>query len=308
MNDPLKPRVHPLLVLLLGIIAVSTASIFIRFAQNSVPSIVIAVYRLVIATGILAPICLLKNREEFKKLTAKDWLLLSASGIFLGFHFAAWITSLEYTSVASSVVLVTTTPLWVGLLAGIILHEKITPQVWIGLVIALLGSFLVATSQPNLDTWFSSISSGIKPMDNRLLQGNFLALLGALMAACYLLIGRSVRSRISLLVYIFIIYGFAAITVVVMAKIQGHPLLAIDPKALIWLILLAIIPQLLGHSSFNWALRYLPASFVSITMLGEPIGTIILAFIILGESPNILEMLGAGLIFSGIVFASRKMK
>lgn len=306
MTSRIKLRVSPEIALVLGILAASTSSIFIRFAQTDTPSLVIAAYRLMIATLILAPICLLRRRDEILRLMFKDWLLLALSGVFLGLHFATWITSLEYTSVASSVVLVTTTPLWVAVLSGFILKEKASIATWIGLAVAFAGCLLVANSR--LCVPFDggiSCSGLIKAWQGGNLLGSVLALTGAVMAACYLLVGRWVRSRISFLTYIFTIYGFAAIVLVLLCTIFGDPLVPGSGSTWLWLILLAVFPQLLGHSSFNWAIRYLPAVFVSISLMGEPIGTIVLAFIFLHETPFSLEIIGGVLILLGILIASR---
>lgn len=302
MREEGRPVIAPQFVLLLGILAVSTASIFIRYAQGYLPSLVIAFYRLLIASLILLPVVLIRNRHELGKLGKKDWLLLCSAGVFLGLHFASWITSLELTSIASSVVLVTTTPLWVGVLAGIFLKEKIQAPLWIGLLIALAGSILVGLSQSSGEGGLMTFRSMI--FDRQEATGNFLALGGALMAAFYILIGRAVRSRISMLSYIFVIYGIGAITVLVMILLKGDVSLAIPRDGLMWVFLLAIVPQLIGHSSFNWALGYLPAAYVSVSLMGEPIGTMILAFLVLKEIPEPFELAGAALILLGIFTAS----
>jgi len=135
--------------------------------------------------------------------------------------------------------------------------------------------------------------------------GDFLALVGAWTAAGYVLIGRRVRSTLSLIPYISIVYGMAAAILVVLVLASGYPFYGFDPMTMVWLILLALVPQLIGHSTFNWALGYLPAAYVAITLFGEPIGSTILAFIFLDEVPGALLMFGAILIFGGIVIASR---
>lgn len=302
MRDEGRPVIAPQFVLLLGILAVSTASIFIRFAQGYLPSLTIAFYRLLIASLILFPVVLIKNRHELANLGKKDGLLLCAAGVFLGLHFASWITSLEFTSIASSVVLVTTTPLWVGLLAGLFLKEKIQVPLWVGLLIALAGSMLVGMSQSEGDRGLLIFRSMI--LNSQETIGNLLALGGALMAAFYILIGRAVRPRISMLSYIFLIYGMGAITVLVMILLKGDVSLAIPRDGMAWVFLLAIVPQLIGHSSFNWALRYLPAAYVSVSLMGEPIGTMILAYFILKEIPEAFELAGAVMILIGIFIAS----
>jgi drug/metabolite transporter (DMT)-like permease len=288
-----------------GILAVSTASIFIRFAQEYAPSLVIAALRLVFASLIIAPLALSKHRAELASLSKRDMVLAIASGIFLAFHFATWITSLEYTTVASSVVLVTTTPLWVALLSPLVLKEPITrPVIW-GMLLALLGGLFIGFSDAcHWANGFICPPSG-EFLQGRAFWGNLLALTGAWMAAGYLLIGRRLRARMTLIPYIFVVYGMAAVVLLVIMFASGQSALYLPPQAYFWILLLAIFPQLLGHSTFNWALKYLPASLVSITLLGEPIGSTILAFIILKETPSFPELFGAAFILVGIYLASR---
>lgn len=302
-------KASPAAVLGLGILAASTSSIFIRYAQQDLPSLVIAAYRLSIATLILAPVCFARYRQVMRRLTGKEWLLMALAGVFLGLHFATWITSLESTTVASSVVLVTTTPLWVALLAGLVLREKIFPMVWAGLAVAMTGSVLISFSHICSLGGGAIHCSNLQPLwEAGAMRGNMLALTGAVMAAFYLLIGRVVRGNIPLVPYIFIIYGIAALVLLGLSAAYGHNLLQVPGRALVWLVLLAVFPQLLGHTSFNWALRYLPASFVSISLMGEPIGTTLLAFLLLKETPLPLESLGGAFILAGIFIATQYAK
>jgi len=302
-----KLLIPPHLGILFGILAVSTASIFIRFAQQQeVASIVIAAYRLGIATLVLGPFVLFSHRQEIGNLSPSELRFSLLSGLFLAIHFAAWISSLEFTSVASSVVLVTTTPLWVAIFSPLALNEKITREVSVGLGVALLGTVIIGLSDvcligpglvcPPLKEFFAGDA----------VWGDFLALVGAWTAAGYVLIGRRVRSRMSLAPYIFIVYGMAALILVVLMVASGEPFYGFEPMTVTWLVLLALIPQLIGHSTFNWALGYLPAAYVAITLLGEPIGSTILAYIFLAEVPGTLLMVGAILIFGGILIASMK--
>jgi drug/metabolite transporter (DMT)-like permease len=298
-------RIFVTFAILGGILAVSTASIFIRFAQKDAPSLVVAAYRLTLASLLLAPLALTRHRAELRSLTRRELLLGLLSGFFLALHFATWISSLEYTTVASSVVLVTTTPLWVALLSPLILRETSGKTVVIGMLLALMGGAIVGLSDscawqnnnlvcPPLATFVHGTA----------FFGDFLALSGALMAAGYILIGRRLRAKMSLIPYIFVVYGMAAIVLLIIMGISGQRAVGYPPETYLWLFLLAFVPQLLGHSTFNWALRYLPASLVSITLLGEPIGSTILAYFILKEAPTMLKLVGAGLILAGIYVAS----
>lgn len=294
----------PYLVLLLGILAISTASIFVRFAQREVPSLVIAAYRLGIATLVLLPVGW--RQQELALLSGRDRMWLMAGGFFLACHFAAWITSLEYTSVASSVILVTTTPLWVALLSPLILRERTHREVWLGLVLAMVGGIWIGLHQSCKVEGVRLIcewaGSGEK---STTWLGNLLALSGALFASGYMIVGRRVRQKLSLLPYITVVYGMAAIVLLGVALATHQSLWPYSPRALLYLGALAVIPQILGHSAFNWALRFLPASFVTLGLLGEPVGTMILATLFLMEPPSWGEIMGGGVILLGIYLASR---
>ncbi|OGO63042.1 MAG: hypothetical protein A2030_10675 [Chloroflexi bacterium RBG_19FT_COMBO_50_10] len=306
MHSPKRSPVSPIIAILFGILAVSTASIFIRFAQKEASSLVIAAWRLTLASIILVPVAASTHKRELISLKRPDLLLALLSGIFLALHFATWITSLQYTTVASSVVLVSTIPLWVALLSPFTIKEPIRLAVGIGLILALLGGLVVGISDS------CSLSSGrlvcpslLSFMQGKAFLGDLLAVCGAIAGAGYLLIGRKLRSNMSLVSYISLVYGMAAIVLIVIMLFARENPFGFSPQIYLWLILLALIPQLIGHSTFNWALGYLSAAFVSITLLGEPIGSTILAYLILHEKPSLIKLLGGGLILVGIYIASR---
>jgi len=306
MNSPQRIAAPPMVVLLIGILAVSTASIFIRFAQKEASSLVIAAYRMTLAGLILAPVALPGAMRSLQALRpGQRWLIL-LSGLFLAFHFGAWITSLEYTSVASSVVLVTTTPLWVALLSPLVLKERIRRETWFGLLIAMAGGVLVGFQES------CSLEAGklicLSPQDflgGRAMLGNALALFGAFMAAGYMVVGRQVRPVLSLFSYTFWVYSISAVYLLLFVALSGEKLTGFSGMTYLWFTLLAVFPQVIGHSSFNWALKYLPAAFVSLALLGEPVGTTILAVIFLKEAPGTAELVGGALILAGIFLASR---
>lgn len=289
-----------------AILAVSTSSIFIRFAQAEAPSLVIAASRLLLASLFLAIPALTKHRAELRNLTRSELLLGLASGSFLAIHFATWITSLEYTSVTNSVVLVSTSPIWVAIFAPFFLNEKITKTIIIGIILTLIGGTIIGLSDNCV--WDNGIRcaslSGSSLAEASL--GNFLALAGAWTVAGYLMIGRRLRAKMSLIPYIFLVYGMAAIVMLVILLITGNSLFGYTPITYLWLLLIAIFPQLIGHSTYNWSLRYLPVALVAVTTLGEPIGSSILAFIILKETPSALQILGGALILVGIYVTSQK--
>jgi drug/metabolite transporter (DMT)-like permease len=283
---------------MLGSMASSTAAIMIRFAQQDSPSLVIAAWRLGLATLILMPLVLSRHRIELSSLKRQDIRLLALSGIFLAAHFAAWISSLQYTSVASAVVLVNTNPLWVALFSWLLLGEKPTRRVAAGMLVALAGGAVIGLNDAAGGDSFGFASG------THTLWGDLLALLGALFGAGYIIIGRKLRAFTSLPVYTFSVYGFAALLLMVAVVVTGQPLTGYQPATYLWFLLLAVIPQLLGHSSINWGLKYLPAAFVAVVMLSEPIGSSLLAVLILKETPTIVMMIGGVLILIGIGIAS----
>ncbi|MCB0032563.1 MAG: DMT family transporter [Anaerolineales bacterium] len=304
-----KPAVSPVLVLGIGVLAASLSAILIRWAQAEAPSLVIAAWRLTLAAVVLLPLAVIRQKEELKALTAADWRLAFFAGGLLGIHFATWITSLEYTSVTSSTVLVTTNPMWVAIASPFVLKESISKPLKVGIVLALLGSLIITVGDALVMEGSSIIGFNWRGTDTQQpLWGNFLALLGAWAIAGYILIGRFLRPRLSLLSYTAVVYGTASLTLIIMVLISGQPFFGYTPYIYLLFALMAIFPQMVGHTSFNWALKFLPAAYVSITILGEPIGSTILAFIILQELPNIplIALLGSLLIFIGIIAASRK--
>lgn len=305
-NELNKPRFHPLIVMIVGIMAVSTSSIFIRYAQQDAPSIVVAAGRLTFASLLLAPVALTRYRGELRSLSRRQVGLTMVAGAVLAIHFVTWITSLEYTTVASSVVLVTTNPLWVALLSPLFLKERITPMILLGIALALTGGVVVGLSDAcTLDAAGLACPPAATFFSGRAFIGDALALLGAFAAAAYLMIGRGVRGGISLISYTFLVNGAAAVVLLILLVVSGNSLLGYPPRLFFWLLMLALVPQLLGHSTFNWALKYLSAAYVSVSFLGEPIGTVILAYFLLAEIPSGIKIIGAILILTGIAVASR---
>ncbi len=277
-------------ILLIGVLAMSSASIMIRAAQGEgAPSLVIAAYRLTVATLILTfPALRQQAWREYATLGWREMCLLLLSGLLLGLHFATWITSLEHTSVISSVVLVTTTPLWIGLISPLVLGERTSGSTWIGMGIAMAGGIIIGLAD-------DSHAAGRIP-----LLGDVLALAGALFAAGYMLIGRRVRSQLRLTAYLWLVYGTAAAVLIFFALMARQPLTGYSRLAAALMIALGLVPQLIGHSAANYALRHLPASVVGVTVLGEPIGSTLLAVAILGELPSSLQIVGAVVILIGI--------
>lgn len=291
----------------LAILAVSTAGILVRFAlEDGTPSIVIAASRLTFATLILAPIALGGHREQIRCFSKTEVLLGVFSGIFLAAHFAAWISSLEYTSVASSAVFVSTGPLWVAVLSPFLLKEQPGRTAIIGLILSFAGGVIIGLSDACL--WDGRlICPALQDiMQGRAMWGNFLSLLGAFALTGYLIIGRKLRAGIDILPYIFMVYGVAAVVLNIVMFASGNTPFGYAPQTYGWIFLLAAIPQLIGHTTFNWALKYMPASFVAVTTLGEPVGSAILASFILHEMPSTIVIIGGVFILSGIYLAPSK--
>lgn len=307
MRTDLSPRFPPLLVLFFGVLGISSGSILVRLAQGQdMPSLVIAAWRLTLASSFLLPLALMKRRSELRKLSASAWGLAIMSGFMLALHFASWISSLAYTSVASSTVLVTTSPLWVGLTAPFLLKEKLSQPLKIGIALAMLGSVLIGVADvvAVVDGHFQFSLTQFSNQTNPLL-GNGLALVGAIAASAYLIIGRRLRFGMSLLSYIALVYSTAAFFLIIMAIASGYDLFGYSSTAYLVMILMAIFPQLIGHSSYNWALGYLSAASVSVAVVAEPIGATLLALLIFQEIPNWITMTGSTLLLAGIVYASR---
>jgi drug/metabolite transporter (DMT)-like permease len=290
-------RATPFLILACGVVIVSTASILIRYAQGEgVPSLAIATVRLGLAALILTPIVWARSSRELLSLRPRELALALLSGALLAVHFWSWIGSLAYTSVASSTALVTTNPLWVGLASVLILGERLSRKTIAGIVLTLAGSALIFASDS------SSQNATLQPDP---MLGNLLALLGAVAASGYLLIGRALRGRVGLLAYIWLAYGTAAVLLLVAVGTTGQTLLGYSMLAYTAMIGLALGPQLLGHTAFNWALRHLSATFVAVSILGEPVGSALLALLLFGERFAPLQLAGFLLLLGGIYLAAR---
>ena len=303
-----KPTLSPYFVLGVGIVAVSSGSILARLAQaEEVPSLVIAAYRTLVAALIFLPFMLARRQNELRAMNAADWRLTLLSGLALAIHFATWITSLSYTSVAASTVLVSTSPLWVALAAPFFLGEPFTRWLKIGMALALTGTVIISlgtmVEMENGRLLFNTtdLTTGQQP-----LLGNTLALIGSLAGAVYFLIGRKLRPSLSLTSYATLVYGTAAICLVLTVWLTGNSMVGYSPPVYLLFLLLGIVPQLLGHSSFNYALGYLPAAYVGVTIFAEPITASILALIVFGEQPGPLVILGSVFVLVGVLVSGRK--
>jgi drug/metabolite transporter (DMT)-like permease len=296
---PDKRNLTYALVLLGGVLLVASAAIMIRQAQQlGVPSPVIAAGRLGGAALILSPIVFVRARPELRRLRRRDVLLGIGSGMCLALHFSAWIRSLEYTSVASSSALVATNPLWIALASVLLFRQRPPTLTWLGVLITVGGSVLIAISD-------SDGAGG-----SHALLGDGLALLGALAGSGYFLLGATLQRRLSTLAYIWLVYTSAAVILLCIALGSGAwrfdqagP--GYSPVAYLLVLGLAVGPQLLGHTAFNWSLRHLSATFVAIATLGEPIGAALLALLLFRQTFQPIQLLGFVVLLTGIAVAAR---
>jgi drug/metabolite transporter (DMT)-like permease len=279
----------------LGVIIVSSSSIMTRYAQAAgVSSLSIAALRLALACVILTPFALARSAGEIRAVSGRDLLLALAAGGLLAAHFATWISSLAYTSVASSTALVTTNPIWIALASVVLFHERIRQGLIAAIGLALCGSVLI---------FLADGGGGSVQPDAPL--GNTLALVGSLAVSGYLLIGRALRRRLSLLAYVWLVYTSAAVALVAVALIAREPLWGFSPAAWAFLLALALGPQLMGHTVFNWALKRVSATFIALAILGEPIGSAILALLLFDEGFSRLQIAGFVLLLGGIYLGAR---
>lgn len=287
-DRPMPPG-RPLGVLALGVVAVSTGAIFVRLADA--PALTTAAYRVGLATLVLTPVAWTRSRAELRRLTPGDLLLCVSAGAFLALHFAAWIASLALTSIANSVVLVNTNPLWVGLLAPLITRDPIRRSTMVAILLSLVGAAVIG---------WGDLATG-----RSALYGDGLALAGGLCAAIYLMIGRNLRRRLSLLPYILTCYGSAAVFLLAAAAMQGAPLGGFAPCTWAALAGMALFSQLVGHTSFNYALKWVRPSTVAVSLLGEPIGATLLGYVLFGEGLTASRIVGGGMVLAAIYWVAR---
>jgi len=267
----------------IGIVAVSFGAILVRLVGD-VPPLAIAAWRLGLTAAVLLPLAV--ARKSLWRISRRELLWSIGSGVALAVHFVLWITSLRHTSVASSVLFVTTHPIFVTLGAHYVLKERIGRALAVGIGLAILGGALIG---------FGDLRLGGGEF-----RGDLLALGGGLAVSVYFLIGRRVRRTVSLLDYVAITYGTAALLVLIACVVVSCPLAGFSSGTYLFLALLALGPQLIGHSTFNWALRHLSASKVSVMILAEPIGSSLLALFFFSEVPTWLNGIGAVIILFGI--------
>ena len=276
-------------VLLAGVLIASSAAILIRLAQaDGMPSLTIAAGRLTLAALVLAPAAVGGRKYAAERWNPRFLAAAGAAGVFLAVHFATWITSLEHTSVASSVALVATNPVWVALVSHFVLRERVGAAGVAGVALTVAGSVMLGLSGlvrdsgvlPSSGDGVSLVAAVLRQAS---LRGDLLALIGAVAASGYLLIGRRSRRAGPLVRYLWITYSGAAVVLWAAVAFSRAPLTGFPARAYLMVAALALGPQLLGHGAFNYAIRRLSATVVAVAIVGEPIGSAILAYFLLEE-------------------------
>lgn len=284
-----KPIINPHLAILAGVLAVSFSSLFVRLC--SAPPLVTAFYRLAFTFLLLAPYTLVKARRELFSLGRRELLLAGLSGVFLALHFATWFTSLKYTTIASSVVIVTLQPVFVVIGSWLFFRERITRTSACGGLLALTGSFIIGAGDFRL---------GMEAF-----YGDLLALLAAILVSGYMIIGRKIRAAVPLSAYTFVVYGSSALTLLLVNLAASSSFAPYPAKDWLLFLALALVCTVGGHTIFNWVIRYVPASTVAVSILGESIGAIVWGAVFLGEFPGPRQLLGAVVIFAGLFIFTR---
>ncbi|MGH2675892.1 MAG: DMT family transporter [Actinomycetota bacterium] len=281
----MRPRHVALLVL--GVVAVSTSAPMIRLADA--PPLAVAFYRNAFAAAALLPFALLLHRRELVALGTRRRGALLLAGAFLAIHFASWIPSVSLTTVAASTVLVTSQSVWAAVGARVFFGERVRRSALVGIAVALGGAVLISGADFALST--------------RAFAGDLLAVLGAVTAAGYLLTGRRLRQHVSLAAYTGVVYSVCALLLLAAALLSGTPLTGFEPKVWLLFALMALGPQILGHTVFNYLLRDLDTTLVAVAIMGEPVGASLLALALFGEVPPWSAVLGGALILTGIYVA-----
>ena len=279
-----KPKINPYIPIIIGVVSVSLSAIFVKLAEAE--SGVIAFYRMLFSVLIMSPLFFMKYKHELKYLNKREWLFTSIAGIFLAFHFILWFESLNYTSVASSTVLVTLQPIFALVGTYLFFKEKITLKAIGATVVAISGSVLIAWGDFKVsgDAFF----------------GDVLALIACALVTGYFLFGQEVRKGLSLITYTMVVYSVSTVVLFIYVLVADQSFGPYESKEWIMFLLLAIVPNLLGHNLFNWAIKYVSTNIISITILFEPIGATILAFFIFGEFLTLSQILGGIVVIVGI--------
>jgi len=292
MPEPAPRRVA--LVLAVALVAISCAAVFVRLADA--PGVVVAAWRMLLAASLLAPLTLRALRRT--PLTPATRWPTVAAGVLLGVHFATWISSLSYTTVAASVSLVSTTPLWVALLAWAFLRRAPTLSMLLGTLLAVAGGAVIAFGDL---VGATRAPSGPSP-----LLGDTLAVVGAIALAGYLLLGRTAQRRgLAIDAYAGVAYAVAALVLLPLPALFDIAYLDYPAATFGWILALALVPQLIGHTGINFAMRHLDPTRVAVATLMEPVGAALLAALVFAEVPTPVTLLGAAALLTGVFVTVR---
>ncbi|WP_049937337.1 DMT family transporter [Haloplanus natans] len=291
-DDPVVP---PLLALGIAVLAISTSAILVRWSDA--PNVVKALYRVSFTVGALVPLTV-RDRASIGQIRRRDSVVAAAAGVALAAHFVLWFRSLDHTTVAASVTLVQAQPAFVAVGAWLLLGERVSRRGALGIVIALVGMAGLSfgpTIRVAVDPGVTAAGVVVGTQ-----YGNALALLAAVAVAAYYLAGRSLRRRLGVLPYVAVVYTVCALALLVVAVARGLPLLAYPPHEWALFVGMAVGPGVLGHTVINWALGHLESHVVSVTLLGEPLGSTVLAVVLLSEVPTVGTLVGGAVVLAGI--------
>ncbi len=274
-------------IVLAGTFFTSLSSIIIRFSEA--PALVISAYRMLFTSLMLLIPVMMNSREEFKKISVKEYGLCTASGIFLALHFASWISSIKMTTVANSTILVSCSPIFVALANYFVTKEKLNRKMTAGILMSLAGTIIIA-----MGSWGETASNAM--------LGNTLAFLGAVFVAGYLVIGGVARKNISAGIYVFIVYSVSALVLFVMCFASKTPIYPYSPKEFMLFAALAFFCSIFGHTVYNYMVKYVSSTLISVSTLCEPIFASIMAMLIFREIPSIYTLVGGIIIIAGIFY------
>lgn len=284
MNNPKFP---PYLALTIAVIAVSFSAIFIRFCIA--PPLIIAFYRLFFSSLCLLPFAAVQNKKLFPPVTKNEFGYCFLSGLFLALHFSFWITSLQMTTIASATILCATQPLFGSFLGWLILREPLSRLDIFSLLISFAGMMI--------------IGHGDFHLGNKEILGDVFATVSGALAAAYFLVGRNIRKSVNLTNYITLAYSSSSVCLAIFALLLRNSFTPYSSHTFFWFIMLALVPTIIGHSLFNWSLKYVSTHKVGMTIFAEPLGAIILAFFIFAEIPPLTMYIGGILILIGLYLA-----
>jgi len=276
-------------VIVVALVSVAHAVIFVRMAEAD--SLVIAAYRMLIAAVVLMPFALYGARDEFCKLTRREWGLIAMGSVFLALHFATWIEGVALTSIANSVVLVTLTPVWLALWSLVVLRRPPGSRLWAAIILAVGGSGVMA--------W------GSMKIGPETLLGDGLALAGGLFFAAYFLVAENVRRSVGIMVFVVLVYAGSALLLWVPVLGLGLPVAGFSGQTYFALLAIAVVSQVIGHSGFNWAVKVISPMVLALTLLAEPILSAALGWIYFREGFGAETVVGGVLILGAIFLGMR---